>query len=86
MYNRVWIVFMGNPTLVRDEMFHNLIDTAALALTHILIDCVEDFQEVGGCRHRGIPSRFFIIPYLEEPSWYSCELVRQSARVPVEIT
>lgn len=86
MYNRVWTVLVGNPKFVRDEVFHNLVNTAALALTDILIDCGEDFQEVRICRHGGIPGRVFVIPYLKEPNWYPSELVCHSARIPVEIT
>jgi hypothetical protein len=42
---------MKNSKLMRDEMFHNFIDNAALAPTYTLIDCDEDFQKVEVCRH-----------------------------------
>lgn len=69
-----------------DEMFYNLINIAALALTDILVDCDEDSQEVRVCRHEEIPDRVLIIQYLEELSLYTCELVSQLVWIPVEIT
>ena len=70
MYNHVRAGFVGNTKVVRNEVFHNLIDTAAVALMNILIDCSEDFQEVGICKLGLISSRVFVESRMEESSWY----------------
>lgn len=65
----VWVIFVGKQALVLAKLLQNLVNTAALPLTDVLVDCSKDFQEVRVYGAGGILKWSFVVPNLKETSW-----------------